>query len=146
MKCVKALRWDNTDLKFDEGGLQDHFQSTFVSTSFSHHQKTVICDAPALAFPESQPSKYTLEDNPRRLVAFVGGLDITNGRWDTPNHELFSTLNKEHEDDFYQNYAPSIEKKYGPREPWHDIHCKLEGPIAYDVFQNFFEHVVPRNI
>ena len=139
VKCVKALRWDNTNLKFDERGLQDHLQSTFVSTSFSHHQKTVICDAPALAFPESQPSKYTLEDNPRRLVAFVGGLDITNGRWDTPNHELFSTLNKEHKDDFYQNYAPSIEKKYGPREPWHDIHCKLEGPIAYDVFQNFFE-------
>ena len=27
----------------------------------------------------------------------------------------------------------------GPREPWHDIHCKVEGRIAYDVFGNFWE-------
>ena len=27
----------------------------------------------------------------------------------------------------------------GPRQPWHDIHCELNGPIAHDVFQNFFE-------
>ncbi|KAE8654565.1 Phospholipase D alpha 1 [Hibiscus syriacus] len=25
----------------------------------------------------------------------------------------------------------------GPREPWHDIHCKLEGPVAWDVLYNF---------
>ena len=27
----------------------------------------------------------------------------------------------------------------GPREPWHDIHSKVDGPIAYDVFENFSE-------
>ena len=27
----------------------------------------------------------------------------------------------------------------GPREPWHDIHSKVEGRIAYDVFENFWE-------
>lgn len=27
----------------------------------------------------------------------------------------------------------------GPREPWHDIHAQLWGPIAYDVFLNFYE-------
>ena len=27
----------------------------------------------------------------------------------------------------------------GPREPWHDIHCELNGPIAHDVFMNFYE-------
>ncbi|CAB4266762.1 unnamed protein product [Prunus armeniaca] len=27
--------------------------------------------------------------------------------------------------------------KGGPREPWHDIHCKLEGPVAWDVLYNF---------
>ena len=27
----------------------------------------------------------------------------------------------------------------GPREPWHDIHSKVEGSIAYDVFENFAE-------
>ena len=27
----------------------------------------------------------------------------------------------------------------GPREPWHDIHSKVEGRIAYDVYLNFYE-------
>lgn len=26
-----------------------------------------------------------------------------------------------------------------PREPWHDLHCRIEGPAAYDVLQNFEE-------
>lgn len=25
----------------------------------------------------------------------------------------------------------------GPREPWHDLHCKVEGPAAYDILTNF---------
>lgn len=25
----------------------------------------------------------------------------------------------------------------GPRQPWHDLHCKIEGPAAYDVLKNF---------
>jgi len=25
----------------------------------------------------------------------------------------------------------------GPREPWHDWHCKIDGPAAYDVLTNF---------
>ncbi|XP_071731984.1 phospholipase D delta-like isoform X2 [Rutidosis leptorrhynchoides] len=24
-----------------------------------------------------------------------------------------------------------------PRQPWHDLHCKIEGPAAYDVLLNF---------
>ena len=35
----------------------------------------------------------------RRLVAFVGGLDLTGGRYDTPDHELFKTLLAEHGND-----------------------------------------------
>ena len=25
----------------------------------------------------------------------------------------------------------------GPREPWHDVHSRLEGPVAFDVLTNF---------
>jgi phospholipase D1/2 len=95
-------------------------------TVYTHHQKSVICDAPC-------PGDL------RRLVAFVGGLDLTGGRYDTPNHELYSTLNNEHKDDFRNRYNKDIPQSQGPREPWHDIHCKVEGCIAYDVFLNFEE-------
>jgi phospholipase D1/2 len=27
--------------------------------------------------------------------------------------------------------------KYGPRQTWHDLHCKIEGPVAYDILMNF---------
>ena len=43
------------------------------------------------------------------------------------------------ENDFLNGNAPCVTAKQGPREPWHDIHSKVEGPIAYDVFQNFKE-------
>jgi len=71
----------------------------------------------------------------RRIIAFVGGLDLTNGRWDTPNHPLFRTLDVEHKNDFLHGWG--LKQCFGPREPWHDIHSKLEGPIARDVLTNF---------
>lgn len=27
----------------------------------------------------------------------------------------------------------------GPRQPWHDIHCQLQGPVATDVLVNFVQ-------
>lgn len=43
---------------------------TVAGAFFSHHQKSIVCDAPPLA---GAPVPY------RRLVAFVGGLDLTLG-------------------------------------------------------------------
>ena len=45
----------------------------------------------------------------------------------------------EHENDFYNCFIKQPHAKEGPREPWHDIHSKVEGSIAHDVFANFFE-------
>ena len=39
----------------------------------------------------------------RKIVAFVGGLDVCKGRFDTPKHPLFTTLKTLHKDDFYNN-------------------------------------------
>ncbi|KAL6215107.1 hypothetical protein ACLB2K_014538 [Fragaria x ananassa] len=43
-----------------------------------------------------------------------------------------------HQKDFHQpNFPGASIRKGGPRVPWHDIHCKLQGPVAWDVLYNF---------
>lgn len=37
----------------------------------------------------------------RKIIAFVGGLDLCRGRYDTPQHPLFRTLQTTHKDDFH---------------------------------------------
>ena len=72
---------------------------------------------------------------------FINQLVFRNfaGRYDTPNHELYSTLMEEHENDFHNGFLKQPQALVGPRQPWHDIHSKVEGPIAQDVFTNFYE-------
>ena len=108
------------------GGLAEN---EVASTMYTHHQKTVICDA---ALDEEDSSK-------RRIIAFIGGLDITDGRYDTPEFPLFSTLNTLHLGDFYNNITIGSTSDSGPRQPWHDIHAKIEGPVALDIKKNFEE-------
>ncbi|KAH9603039.1 hypothetical protein KSS87_004185 [Heliosperma pusillum] len=92
---------------------------------FTHHQKTVVVDC------ESTGGN-------RRIVSFVGGIDLCDGRYDTQDHSLFRTLDTVHKNDFHQpNFPGSSIKKGGPREPWHDIHCRVEGSVARDVLTNF---------
>ncbi|EFJ26601.1 hypothetical protein SELMODRAFT_441825 [Selaginella moellendorffii] len=101
-----------------------------IGTMFTHHQKTIIVDAP---LPGAQG-----DSQQRRIVSFVGGIDLCDGRYDNQYHSLFRTLDSYHGDDFHQpNFQTASIKKGGPREPWHDIHSKLEGPVAWDVLHNF---------
>ncbi|XP_015951618.1 phospholipase D alpha 1-like [Arachis duranensis] len=104
----------------------------FYST-YSHHQKIVVVDS-------ELPLENSDNNRKRTIVSFIGGLDLSYGRYDTPSHSLFRTLRNEHKEDFHQPCFPgsSIEKG-GPREPWHDVHCKLEGPIAKDVYDTFVQ-------
>jgi phospholipase D1/2 len=32
-----------------------------------------------------------------------------------------------------------VNDERGPREPWHDLHSKIDGPAAFDVLKNFEE-------
>ncbi|KAH7657140.1 phospholipase D1/2 protein [Dioscorea alata] len=110
----------------DDGG--SIVQNLQISTMFTHHQKIVVVD-------HEMPKKTSQQ---RRIVSFVGGIDLCDGRYDTQFHSLFRTLDTAHHDDFHQpNFTGALIRKGGPREPWHDIHSKLEGPIAWDVLFNF---------
>ncbi|KAI7747891.1 hypothetical protein M8C21_002484, partial [Ambrosia artemisiifolia] len=55
---------------------------------YTHHQKTVIVDTDA---------GY----GKRRILAFVGGLDLCDGRYDSPQHPLFRTSQTVHAEDFH---------------------------------------------
>ncbi|XP_039016185.1 phospholipase D alpha 1-like [Hibiscus syriacus] len=120
VNCVLCPR--NPD---DSGSFVQDLQ---ISTMFTHHQKIVVVDA---SMPNGDSKR-------KRIVSFIGGLDLCDGRYDTPFHPLFSTLDTVHNDDFHQPNLPGADiTKGGPRGPWHDIHCRLEGPIAWDVLFNF---------
>ena len=53
------------------------------------------------------------------VVAFLGGIDIVTGRWDTPAHR-----------------QPDPER---PGSTWHDVQCKIEGKAVWDVYRNIMQ-------
>ncbi|KAL3517068.1 hypothetical protein ACH5RR_023970 [Cinchona calisaya] len=92
---------------------------------YMNHEKTVILDANA-------------GKNRRKIISFLGGLDLCDGRYDTPQHPIFGTLQTTHVDDYHNpTYAGNVAGC--PRQPWHGLHCKIDGPAAYDVLTNFEE-------
>lgn len=97
--------------------------------TYTHHQKGVLVDA---AIPDAG-----LLSKGRRIIGFMGGIDLTDGRYDTPEHSLFKTLKTKHKNDFYCNVTLANTGDSGPREPWHDIHCYYDGEIALDLLKNF---------
>jgi phospholipase D1/2 len=87
------LQYTHPSIEFSPCSDDGHYWNQETGTIFTHHQKTVIVDADA-------------GNGKRKVVAFVGGLDLCGGRYDTPSHPLFRTLQTLHKDDYYNpNYA-----------------------------------------
>lgn len=107
----------------------------FVGSMYTHHQKTIICDTEA-----GDGSGL------KRLIAFIGGIDITDGRYDTPEFHLFKTLDTVHSGDFYQNCTVGTTYNTGPRQPWQDIHALVMGPTAVDIHDNFADRWFHQNL
>ncbi|CAH9143138.1 unnamed protein product [Cuscuta epithymum] len=112
--CVLSPRYASNKLSF--------LKQQIVGTVFTHHQKCVIVDTQA-------------GGNNRKITAFLGGLDLCDGRYDTPEHRLSHDLGTAFENDIHQPTFPQGTK--APREPWHDLHCRIDGPAAHDVLINF---------
>ncbi|KAK7318749.1 hypothetical protein RJT34_03456 [Clitoria ternatea] len=112
--CVLSPRYASNKLSI--------FKQQVVGTLFTHHQKCVLVDTQA-------------SGNNRKITAFIGGLDLCDGRYDTPEHRLFDDLDTVFHNDFHN---PTFQiSSCGPRQPWHDLHCKIDGPAAYDILTNF---------
>lgn len=114
VNCVLSPRYASSKLSI--------FKQQLVGTLFTHHQKCVLVDSQA-------------PGNNRKITAFLGGLDLCDGRYDTPEHRLCRDLDTVFQGDYHNPTFSSGIK--APRQPWHDLHCKIEGPAAYDVLKNF---------
>lgn len=99
-------------------------------------------------------------------IAFVGGIDLCFGRWDTPEHVLVddaavtfrkpsekNTLNptqiwpgKDYSNprqrDFFnldKPYEDMYNRQEVPRMPWHDVHMMVTGQPARDLVRHFVQ-------
>lgn len=77
----------------------------------SHHQKFVV---------------LRHARDPRRDVAYVGGIDLCHSRRDTDAHDG-------------DPQPIRMSKSYGPHPAWHDVQVALEGPVVFDVETVFRE-------
>ncbi|KAK3419777.1 hypothetical protein EUGRSUZ_G00543 [Eucalyptus grandis] len=112
--CVLAPRYASTKLSI--------FKQHVVGTLYTHHQKCVVLDTQA-------------SGNNRKITAFIGGLDLCDGRHNTPKHRLYSDRDTVFNNDIHNPTFTSTVNV--PRQPWHDLHCKVEGQAVYDILKNF---------
>ncbi|ORX49426.1 phospholipase D/nuclease [Hesseltinella vesiculosa] len=102
---------------------------------WSHHEKIVVVD---------------------NKLAFIGGLDLCWGRYDSSNHDVIDApaegvdyeifpgqdySNPRVKD--FQNVADYtqtlVDRKVTPRMPWHDAGIGVVGPIARDIARHFVQ-------
>jgi phosphatidylserine/phosphatidylglycerophosphate/cardiolipin synthase-like enzyme len=87
-------------------------------------------------------------------LAFIGGLDLCFGRYDTNQHEIFDSLDRTDEIFPGQDYSNPREKDFkdvtdfdnclidktkSARMPWHDVHASFTGQIARDASRHFVQ-------
>lgn len=117
-------------------------QNTFF---WAHHEKICIVD---------------------HMIAFVGGIDLCFGRWDTPQHSVVDDkltgfelsdapkdadhcqlwpgkdYSNPREQDFYaldKPYEEMYDRSKVPRMPWHDISMQVVGQPARDLTRHFVQ-------
>ena len=143
------------DSEYSKFSLLDLHHNVFVQRSpnqirqgtffWAHHEKLVIVD---------------------HMIAFLGGIDLCFGRWDTPQHTVAddkltgfenSEMPKDADhcqlwpgkdysnprvQDFYaldKPYEEMYERSETPRMPWHDIGMQVVGQPARDLTRHFIQ-------
>ena len=103
---------------------------------WSHHEKLVIID---------------------QMIGYVGGLDLCWGRYDNNNHPIkeppirvespqyyfpgidYSNARIRDFDHVYDYLKESADREKETRMPWHDVHCRIIGPVVIDIARHFIE-------
>lgn len=143
------------DSEFTKASMLDLHPNIFVQRSpnqfkknqffFAHHEKICIID---------------------HNIAFVGGVDLCFGRWDTPQHSVVDDRptgfeqtdmpkdadhcqlwpGKDYSNprvqDFYklhEPYAEMYDRSKTPRMPWHDVAMQVVGQPARDMTRHFVQ-------
>jgi phosphatidylserine/phosphatidylglycerophosphate/cardiolipin synthase-like enzyme len=114
------------------------------SITKSHHQKMLVMDCEE-------------DDGRRGIRVFLGGLDLTKGRFDYSEHPVAPAPGSTTGDKTTWTYAQRwkvdgwhdkdpVDEWYNaetdgdrtlPRQPWHDVHAKLDGPAAWNYLREF---------
>lgn len=111
-----------------------HPHRSIVGRQFlwSHHEKVIVID---------------------HYLAFLGGLDLCFGRWDTSKHSLreeepsgdiwpgidYSNCRIADFTDVENATRDSIDRFQVPRMPWHDVALMVTGSVANDLAHHFTE-------
>ena len=91
-----------------------------VNASYFGHRGQAIWDATSReTFHVHHQKGSFLRTASLDFVAFLGGIDLLAGRWDTHAHR-----------------QPDPER---PSSTWHDVQCKVEGKAAWDIYRNFMQ-------
>ncbi|KAG9066005.1 Phospholipase D1 [Linnemannia hyalina] len=101
---------------------------------WAHHEKLIVVD---------------------NMIAFIGGLDLCFGRWDTGEHTLIDSKEDQNgprwpgQDysnprikDFCDLSKPdvdAIDRAENPRMPWHDVGLQILGQPSRDVARHFIQ-------
>ncbi|KAI8991905.1 hypothetical protein BDF20DRAFT_812470 [Mycotypha africana] len=87
----------------------------------------------------SHHEKFVVVDNE---IAFLGGIDLCFGRWDTNGHPLADFNGNDPESELFpvkEWNMRLIDKTVIPRMPWHDISLCVMGAPVLDVARHFCE-------
>ncbi|KAA8548972.1 hypothetical protein F0562_000656 [Nyssa sinensis] len=106
----------------------DHFSSGVYL--WSHHEKLVIVDY---------------------QIAFIGGLDLCFGRYDSFEHKVgdyhsliwpgkdYYNPRESEPNSWEDTMKDELDRGKYPRMPWHDVHCAIWGPPSRDIARHFVQ-------
>ncbi|XP_078159578.1 phospholipase D zeta 1-like isoform X2 [Carex rostrata] len=97
---------------------------------WSHHEKIVIVD---------------------NQICFIGGLDLSFGRYDNPEHKVgdfppsiwpgkdYYNPRESEPNSWEDTMKDALDREKYPRMPWHDVQCALWGPPCRDLARHFVQ-------